>query len=49
MFKSKAKSLPNKGGKDQCAVKHHSRGLRRKDRTSCEKTPILIVGKMTSK
>jgi hypothetical protein len=29
-----------KGGKDQGATTDHPRGLRGKDRTSCEKTPL---------
>jgi hypothetical protein len=31
----------SKGGKDQGAMTDHHRGLRRKVRTSCEKTPYL--------
>jgi hypothetical protein len=30
-----------KGGKDQCVATEHPRGLKRKGRTSCEKTPYL--------
>ena len=34
----------SKGGKDQGATTDHPRGLRRKDQTSCEKTPYLDRG-----
>jgi hypothetical protein len=30
-----------KGGKDRIVTKEHPPGLKRKDRTSCEKTPYL--------
>jgi hypothetical protein len=40
VFECKAKSL-QKGGKDQGAMTDHTRGLRRKVRTSYEKTPYL--------
>jgi hypothetical protein len=33
-----------KGGKDQGVTSEHSQGLKRKDRTSCEKTPYLKRG-----
>jgi hypothetical protein len=33
-----------KGGKDQGALADHPRALRRKDQTSCEKTPYLDRG-----
>jgi hypothetical protein len=36
--------ITSKGGKDQGATTDHPRGLRCKDRTSCEKPPILIAG-----
>jgi hypothetical protein len=41
--------ITSKGGKDQGAMTDHPQGLRRKVWTSCEKTPILITGIMTSK
>jgi hypothetical protein len=36
--------ITSKGGKDQGAMTDHLRGLRRKVRTSCEKTPYLDHG-----
>jgi hypothetical protein len=40
-----------KGGKDRSITKEHPRGFKRKDRTSCKKTPYLgreaDVAKMT--
>ena len=36
--------ITSKGGKDQGATTDHPRGLRCKDRTSCEKTPYLDRG-----
>jgi hypothetical protein len=36
--------ITSKGGKDQGAMTEHPRGLRRKVRTSCEKTPYLDRG-----
>jgi hypothetical protein len=36
--------ITSKGGKDQGAMTDHPRGLRRKVRTSCEKTPYLDRG-----
>jgi hypothetical protein len=36
--------ITSKGGKDQGAMTDHPRGLRRKDRISCEKTPYLDRG-----
>jgi hypothetical protein len=33
--------ITSKGGNDQGATMDHSRGLRRKVQTSCEKTPYL--------
>jgi hypothetical protein len=36
--------ITSKGGKDQGATTDHPRGLRRKVRTSCEKTPYLACG-----
>jgi hypothetical protein len=33
--------ITSKDGKDQGATTDHPRGLRRKDQTSCEKTPYL--------
>jgi hypothetical protein len=36
--------ITSKGGKDQGATTDHSRGLRRKARTSYEKTPYLDRG-----
>jgi hypothetical protein len=41
--------ITSKGGKDQGAMTDHPRGLRRKVRTSCEKTPYLDRGMTTSK
>jgi hypothetical protein len=41
--------ITSKGGKDQGPMKDHPRGLRRKVRTSYEKTPIMIAGMTTSK
>jgi hypothetical protein len=36
--------ITSKGGKDRGATTDHPRGLRRKVRTSCEKTPYLDRG-----
>jgi hypothetical protein len=36
--------ITSKGGKDQGATTDHPRGVRHKDRTSCEKTPCLDRG-----
>jgi hypothetical protein len=36
--------ITSKGGKDQGAMMDHPQGLRRKVRTSCEKTPYLDRG-----
>jgi hypothetical protein len=36
--------ITSKGGKDQGGTTDHPRGLRRKVRTSCEKTPYLDLG-----
>jgi hypothetical protein len=33
--------LTPKGGKDQGVTKKYPRGLKRKDHTSCEKTPYI--------
>jgi hypothetical protein len=36
--------ITSKGGKDKGAMTDHPQGLRRKVRTSCEKTPYLDRG-----
>jgi hypothetical protein len=41
--------ITSKGDKDQGDMTDHLQGLRRKVRTSSEKTPILIAGMTTSK